>query len=248
MKRITRQWWALMRCTLQLQVISLWMQGHVLECLIMGDKTKSVHRCRLTAEQPETCHPITKTLLLAPVREIYTLELANIGSTKARRFRPDTPRLANTTPASNHALLVVQNPACYTPNNGHFVPGTASAWFPSTPRPRGKTNLSNVSASRYAFNTSHAINTRSPRKNTQLRNLDHENTKCSTNSAVNSKLDCHAWNLREGALSVTPTIPSTRAWNRQEDIPDIITLPLQNQQQYRPERRRRQVCQTRLII
>ena len=59
-----------------------------------------------------------------------------------------------------------------------------------------KTNLSSVSASRYAFNTNHAINTRSPRKNTQLRKADHENSKCTTNNAVNSRLDCHAWNLR----------------------------------------------------
>ncbi len=77
-----------------------------------------------------------------------------------------------------------------------------------------RTNRSSVSASRYAFNTNHPINTRSPRKNTHRRNLDHENTKCSTNSAVNSKLDCHAWNLHT-SQSAQPLHPSKTRSSKQ---------------------------------
>lgn len=60
------------------------------------------------------------------------------------------------------------------------------------------TDLSNVSASLYALMTNQPIKTRSPRKRTQLRKLDHKNSRCRTNTAVNRRLDCHAWNLYLG--------------------------------------------------
>jgi hypothetical protein len=40
--------------------------------------------------------------------------------------------------------------------------------------------------------TNHPINTMSPMRMTQLRNLDHEKMRCMTNMAVKSRLDCHA--------------------------------------------------------
>jgi hypothetical protein len=58
------------------------------------------------------------------------------------------------------------------------------------------TYLSRVSASLYALITNHPINTISPMKRTQLRNLDQEKIRCMTNMAVKSRLDCHAWNLK----------------------------------------------------
>ena len=57
---------------------------------------------------------------------------------------------------------------------------------------RPKTDLSNVSASRYAIRTSQATSAKSARKRTQLRKLLQEKTRCTTSMAVNSKLDCHA--------------------------------------------------------
>jgi len=59
----------------------------------------------------------------------------------------------------------------------------------------GTSYLSSVSASRYAFSTNHPINTKSPSEITQLKKVLHENNKCRINTAVNSRLDCHAWNL-----------------------------------------------------
>lgn len=55
--------------------------------------------------------------------------------------------------------------------------------------------LSNISASLYALKERKPINARSPRKNSQLKNFDHEKTKWNTSMQVKSSADCQAWNL-----------------------------------------------------
>jgi len=140
-----------------------------------------------------SCRPQTP-----PNPAVYTLlkHIYKCCQTKTCRRRATVPRSrSRTPPKTNHPIssLIIQNPARNPPDNWDLVSATELAQTcHAADNQSVKTYLSNVSASRYAFSTSQAINARSPRKNTQLRNVDHAKSRWTTNSAVNSKADCHA--------------------------------------------------------
>lgn len=92
-------------------------------------------------------------------------------------------------------LLVVQDPACDRTDVWDLVSAVHVCQYIFHRLTALGTNLSSVSASLYALRTSQAMRTRSPRKRTQLRKLDHQKSRCRTKTAVNRRLDCHAWNL-----------------------------------------------------
>jgi len=95
-------------------------------------------------------------------------------------------RLSEQLPYSSSKILLANRP---TTGTSYLLKQLAHS---HNQHPHHKTHLSNVSASRYAFSTNHPIRAKSPKKITQLRNVLQEKSKCITNIAVNSKLDCHA--------------------------------------------------------
>lgn len=119
---------------------------------------------------------------------------------------------------------------------------------------KGTSNLSSMSASRYAFRVKKAIRPRSQRKSSHPKNTDHEKTRWMMKTAVNRSADCQAWNLlcvscgRAERPRQNPSGWHIVGVKAVSDLPDVVALPLQDQQHNGPKRRQRQVSQACLVV
>lgn len=67
---------------------------------------------------------------------------------------------------------------------------------------------------------------------------------CSTNAAAKTRLDCHAWKLRDPDISNAIFFLSCLP----QHLPHVITLPLENQQGNTSGGRQQQVRQARFNV
>lgn len=159
--------------------------------LLKNKPTISTRRPAIV-ERPKATHtPPNSKERATSEDDVHVMDTGNIKEKKTR------VRETNQRCPARQNIIITRHPGCCLLSARKWEPRnyTVVSWARHGIGNKSKTNRSKVSASRYALNTSHAINTSSPKNRTQLRNVDQEISRCTKNSAVNSKLDCHAWNL-----------------------------------------------------
>lgn len=98
------------------------------------------------------------------------------------------------------------------------------------------------------------IRPRSQRKSSHPKNADHEKMRWTIKTAVNRSADCQAWNLVGVSCGQAEGLPQSHSGRQMvgikavSNLPDVVTLPLQDQQHNGPQRRQCQVSQACLIV